>query len=109
MKRIAVGGAGKDVAEVGFAIERFENECKRLNGILEARLTGRDYLCGPGRGEYSLADLACWGYAAQHWWAGLDVSALPNLTAWLDRVGARVRRWLSIRRPPGCGHLAVCC
>ena len=58
---------------------------------MEARLAERDYLCGPGRGAYSLADLACWGYAASFFWSGHDteIEGWPSLRRWLDRIGAR--------------------
>jgi GST-like protein len=91
MKRIAHGGAGVPIEKLAFSIERFQKECTRLFEILEARLQdGRQYLCGEGAcGAYSVADIACWGYAAQHWWAGLDVAPYPSVRAWLARVGAR--------------------
>lgn len=33
------------------------DETKRLYGVLEIRLSGRDYLAGEGNGKYSLADI----------------------------------------------------
>lgn len=90
MKRIAHGGAGVEIDRLAFAIERFQKECIRLYEILEQRLERRDWLCGGGaRGEYTLADIACWGYAAQHWWAGIDVAGYPRVRAWIERVGSR--------------------
>lgn len=35
------------------------------------------------------ADIACYGYAAQWWWAGLSVADKPHVSAWLERVGSR--------------------
>ena len=88
MKRIAHGGAGVPIDQLAFSIERFQKEVERLYAILEARLAGRDYLCGEGqRGTYTIADIACWGYAAQHWWAGVDVAPYPNVRAWIACVG----------------------
>ena len=36
------------------------NEAKRLFGVLEIRLKDREYLAGPGKGKYSLADINVW-------------------------------------------------
>uniref|UniRef100_A0A7S2QC38 Glutathione transferase n=1 Tax=Zooxanthella nutricula TaxID=1333877 RepID=A0A7S2QC38_9DINO len=88
MKRIAAP-VQDDVSKVQFGIDRFHNETVRLLTILETRLNNRDYLCGPDRGVFTIADIACFGYAAQHFWASVDISDMPFLSAWIARVGAR--------------------
>jgi len=35
----------------------YTEEVRRLFGVLEIRLKGRDYLAGPGKGKYTLADM----------------------------------------------------
>jgi len=43
-------------------ISGYSEETKRLYGVLEIRLQNRDYLTGPDRGKYTIADLK-----AQSW------------------------------------------
>ena len=44
---------------------------------------------GGERSAYTIADIACWGYAAQYWWAGITVASFPSVRAWIDRVASR--------------------
>jgi GST-like protein len=90
-KRIAAPMAD-DIAPLQFGIDRYEKESLRLLQVLEDRLSGREYLCGPGAGTYTLADIACFTYAQMHWWTGVSeqvTSEMPNLVAWLARLAAR--------------------
>jgi len=84
----------EDLDALQFGLGRYERESLRLLGVLEERLVGgspREYLCGPGRGEYSLADIACFHYCDAGWWAGLDsqIATMPNLQQWLKRLRDR--------------------
>lgn len=88
MKRIAAP-VQDDVSKIRFAVDRFHNESVRLLGILDRRLTDRDYLCGPEPGVFTLADIACYTYAAQHFWAGIDVADKPALSAWIQKIASR--------------------
>jgi len=67
------------------AIQRYQNECRRLFEVLEGQLRGREYLCD----EYSIADIANWCWVRTHAWSGIDVTALDNLQAWIARLEAR--------------------
>jgi GST-like protein len=78
-----------------YATERFTNECNRLYGVMNRRLAERDYLAG----AYSIADMACIGWA--RWWKrqGQDITQFPHLARWIDRMLARpaVDRGMHVR------------
>ena len=66
-------------------IERYRKETRRLYGVLDGRLEGREYLAG----ELSVADVATWPWVWGHAWANVSVDGLPNLSRWIDRLGER--------------------
>lgn len=82
------------------AIDRYQNEGRRLLTVLNDALADRDYLVGKGRGEYSLADIANWCWAHTHEWSGIDISGLDNLQAWIERIKARPAVQKGINTPP---------
>ena len=86
---------------VPYAIERYAAEGERLTALLEDRLRGRTWFLT----DYSIVDVAFfgWFFTAAHMGYGLD--AHPNLRAWYDRVLARpaVRRGVAI--PTGLPEL----
>jgi len=71
--------------EVPYAIERYTNEVNRLYGVMNTQLKTRDYLAD----EYSIADMACYGWVRPFERQGQDIDNFPNLKAWLERVGGR--------------------
>ncbi|KAI0317667.1 glutathione S-transferase-like protein [Amylostereum chailletii] len=76
--------------KIPYAIERYVKEAKRLYGVLEIRLKDRDYLAGPGRGKYSLADLNVWPWIRIHGYSVTDsLDEWPNVKAWHERINAR--------------------
>lgn len=68
-----------------YAEERFSAEAKRLYGVLNTRLEGRDYLVD----EYTIADMALWPWISRFEWQGIDLAEFPNVRAWYQRVAAR--------------------
>jgi GSH-dependent disulfide-bond oxidoreductase len=76
------------------AIDRYQNETRRLYGVLEQRLDGRDYLCD----EYSIADIANFTWVNIHSWSGVPLDGLPRVQAWRERIRARpaVQRGLAV-------------
>ncbi|WP_306258362.1 glutathione S-transferase family protein [Pararhizobium sp. IMCC21322] len=68
-----------------YAEERFATEVKRLYGVLNTRLEGREFICD----EYSIADMACWPWISRYEWQGIDLADYPNVRAWYQRLLAR--------------------
>jgi len=69
-----------------------------------ARATARDYLVGPGKGKYSIADIAVFSWANWAHFAGVHSFAdFPATDAWLKRVDARpaVQAGTNIPKSPG--------
>jgi GSH-dependent disulfide-bond oxidoreductase len=71
--------------KIPYAITRYTNETNRLYGVLNRRLAGREYICN----EYSIADIACIGWAKLWERQGQNIEEFPNVKAWLERCLAR--------------------
>ena len=85
--------------KVPYGIERYGTEARRLYGVLDRRLDGRDHLAGDG---YSIADIATWPWVLRHEWQQVDLAEYPNVKRWFDAVGSRpaVQRGIQIPPPP---------
>ena len=82
---------------IPYAIDRFENEVKRLFRVVEVELAAR----GPFlAGEYSIADMACFPWMRNHKAVGLDIGEYPKTRAWLEAIAGRpaVQRGLQVLR-----------
>ena len=67
------------------AIERYQNESRRLFEVLNSRLAQHEWLAG----DYSIADIAHWCWVRTHKWSGVSVEGLPHLQRWLDTMRER--------------------
>ncbi|WLQ13655.1 glutathione binding-like protein [Hahella aquimaris] len=67
------------------AIDRYQNEVKRLFGVLDGHLADHQYLAD----DYSIADIANWAWVRTHDWSGVDIADLPHLTRWVHEIAAR--------------------
>jgi GST-like protein len=78
-----------------YAIDRYTNECNRLYGVMNKRLADREFLAG----KYSIADMACVGWASRWEKQGQDIKQFPHLKRWLDTLLARpaVHRGMHLR------------
>lgn len=68
------------------AIDRYQNESRRLFEVLERGLEGKEWLAA---GEYTIADIANWCWVRTYKWSGVSIEGLPNLKRWLDAIRAR--------------------
>ncbi|MFZ3581785.1 glutathione S-transferase family protein [Loktanella sp. DJP18] len=69
--------------------QRYATEGRRLYGVLNARLAGRDYIAGDGRGQYTIADMACWPWISRFEWQEIDLNDFPNVRDWYLRIAER--------------------
>lgn len=90
-----VGGTGPMIGQlhhfrnapekIPYAIKRYEDESRRLLGVLESRLRRNDWLAG----GYSIADIMNYSWAR----SGLDAvegwERFPMLARWVKRIGER--------------------
>lgn len=70
-----------------FGLERYGKETRRLYGVMDKQLAGRDFLATGG--EPSIADYAVIGWAWRHERHQIDLADYPNVRAWYDRMMAR--------------------
>jgi len=76
-------------------IQRYQNETKRLYGVLESRLKESEYLAG----DFSIADIATWAWVRAHVWADVSLEGLPSLQRWLDAVEQRPASQRGVKVP----------
>ncbi len=81
-------------------LERFGKEARRLSGVLDRQLEGRDFVCGD---DFTIADIAIYPWLRGWKWSKVDLTDRPNVLAWLKRVRARpgVGRGLAYGVPEG--------
>jgi GSH-dependent disulfide-bond oxidoreductase len=91
--------------KIPYAIERYQREVRRLFEVMERQLAANEYIAGH---EYSIADIALWSWIAGYSWSGVSVEGLPQLTRWMNLVGARpaAQKGRNIPPPSDPGKLA---
>lgn len=83
-----------DEADRRYGLERFSNETRRLYGVMDRRLAGRDWFAD----ELSVADFAILGWVWRHERHKVDLADFPNVGRWYDTMMARpaVQRGFSV-------------
>lgn len=74
---------------IPYPTQRYVGESERLYGILDIQLKDRDYLVGPGKGKYSIADIASFSWVNVAYFAGVQLDQFPNVYKWWERINAR--------------------
>ena len=77
---------------------RYQNETCRLYGVMNTHLAGSTWLAR----DYSIADVACYPWVAQHAWSGIDLAPFPSLRSWFASMGDRpaVQAGMLVPEPP---------
>jgi GST-like protein len=82
--------------KIPVAINRYHGEVRRLFGVLDQRLSAREFLAG----DYSIADIANWAWVRTHRWSGVALDGLPHLERWVRQLAARPACQRGILVPP---------
>ncbi|MBE1162103.1 glutathione binding-like protein [Dyella acidiphila] len=72
--------------KIPYAIDRYLRETKRLYGVLDQRLQGRDFIAGT---EYSIADMAAYPWTVSHENQGIDLADYPQVQRWFAQIRER--------------------
>ena len=64
------------------AIDRYQNEGRRLFEVLDKQLNDNEWLAG----DYSIADIANWCWVRTHKWSGISTEGLENLERWKNAM-----------------------
>jgi len=83
------------------AIDRYQNEGRRLFEVLNEQLADNEYLAG----DYSIADMANWAWVRTHKWSGIPLDGLDHLSRWMDAVAGRPGAQRGVKVPVDIAEL----
>lgn len=78
------------------AIDRYQNESRRLFEVLDAHLAHNEWLAD----DFSIADIANWCWVRHHDWSGVGIDGLVHLERWMGTLNARPACQRGIDIPP---------
>lgn len=78
------------------AIDRYQNECRRLSEVVDGHLKSSEWLAD----DYSIADIANWCWLRRYEWSGFSIDGLDNLKRWLNVMDNRAACQKGINVPP---------
>lgn len=76
------------------AIDRYQNECRRLFEVVDTHLADNEWLAD----DFSIADIANWCWMRTYKWSGVSRDGLPHLKRWMDTLKERpaLRRGIDV-------------
>ena len=83
------------------AIDRYQNECRRLFEVLDGHLADNEWLAD----DYSIADIANWCWARTYKWSGVSIDGLDHLQRWLDAMREQPGMAAGLEVPFSLGNL----
>ncbi len=72
--------------KIGYAIDRYTHEARRLYRVMNDRLARSRYIAGD---DYSIADIAIFPWLRSWKNQGIDWADYPHLKGWFDEIAAR--------------------
>ncbi len=88
--------------KIGYAVDRYSNEAKRLYSVMDKQLTHSKFIACD---EYTIADIAIFPWLRSWENQGIDWVDYPHLKKWFDLIAARpavqrgVKVLADLRRP----------
>ena len=81
------------------AIDRYQNESRRLFEVLDSHLANNEWLAD----DYSIADIAAWPWISRFEWQEIDLFDFPRVRDWYVRIAERpsVQRGYQQPKPMG--------
>ena len=70
--------------KIKYAIDRYVNETNRLYGVLNKRLSDREFIAG----DYSIADMASYPWIVPYKNQEQNIDDFPHLKRWLETIAA---------------------
>jgi glutathione S-transferase len=83
------------------AIDRYQNECRRLFEVMDSHLANNEWLAD----DYSIADIANWCWVRTYKWPDVSIDGLNNLGRWLTAMQEKPGMAKGIDVPFSLGNL----
>ena len=72
--------------KIGYAIDRYSNEARRLYGVMDKRLATQSHIASD---EYTIADIAIFPWLRSWQNQGIELAEYPHLKGWFDEIASR--------------------